>query len=82
MLCISTAQLLVGLCLLGLYEGYKAYYFNKWVHDVCGAARDVPNITTTRLSKAGYQAFDHSVMLQQDGVCKHKKPPGGVQANT
>jgi hypothetical protein len=28
-LCISAAQLVVGLCLLGLYEGYKAYYFNK-----------------------------------------------------
>eukprot|EP00882_Tetradesmus_deserticola_P005835 GHRQ01006142.1.p1 GENE.GHRQ01006142.1~~GHRQ01006142.1.p1 ORF type:complete len:212 (+),score=82.53 GHRQ01006142.1:173-808(+) len=30
-LCIAAAQLLVGLCLLGLYEGYKAYYFNKYI---------------------------------------------------
>ncbi|WIA38466.1 hypothetical protein OEZ86_001789 [Tetradesmus obliquus] len=30
-LCIGAAQLVVGLCLLGLYEGYKAYYFNKYI---------------------------------------------------
>jgi len=28
-LCIAALQLLVGLCLLGLYEGYKAYFFNR-----------------------------------------------------
>lgn len=30
-LCISAAQLLVGLVLLGLYEGYKTYYFNTFI---------------------------------------------------
>lgn len=30
-LCISAAQLLVGLCLLGIFEGYKAYYYNQFL---------------------------------------------------
>ncbi|GFR48238.1 hypothetical protein Agub_g10100 [Astrephomene gubernaculifera] len=28
-LCISACQLVVGLCLLGVYEGYKAYYYDN-----------------------------------------------------
>eukprot|EP00798_Chlamydomonas_sp_ICE-L_P030352 gene30352-35357_t len=28
---IAAAQLVVGLCLLGIYEGYKAYYFNSFI---------------------------------------------------
>ncbi|KAG2448420.1 hypothetical protein HYH02_006312 [Chlamydomonas schloesseri] len=32
-LCISACQLVVGLCLLGVYEGYKAYYFDKFLSD-------------------------------------------------
>jgi len=27
-LLIAAAQLIVGLCILGIYEGYKVYYFN------------------------------------------------------
>jgi hypothetical protein len=27
-LLIAAAQLIVGLCLLGIYEGYKVYFFN------------------------------------------------------
>lgn len=30
-LCISACQLIVGLCLLGIYEGYKAYYFDGFL---------------------------------------------------
>ncbi|KAF5837630.1 hypothetical protein DUNSADRAFT_4133 [Dunaliella salina] len=28
---ISAAQLLVGLCLLGIFEGYKRYYYNQYL---------------------------------------------------
>lgn len=30
-LCIAASQLLVGLVLLGLYEGYKSYYYSDFV---------------------------------------------------
>ena len=30
-LCIAVSQLVVGLTLLGIYEGYKAYYYNTYV---------------------------------------------------
>eukprot|EP00775_Hariotina_reticulata_P005444 gene5444-5678_t len=33
-LLIAGLQLLVGLCLLGLYEGYKAYYFNRYIAEL------------------------------------------------
>ncbi|KXZ55124.1 hypothetical protein GPECTOR_3g276 [Gonium pectorale] len=32
-ICISGCQLVVGLCLLGVYEGYKAYYFDKFLDE-------------------------------------------------
>jgi hypothetical protein len=38
-LCISAAQLVVGLCLLGIYEGYKAYYYDTFI-----AEEDVSNV--------------------------------------
>jgi hypothetical protein len=28
-LLIAAAQLVVGLCILGIYEGYKVYFFNS-----------------------------------------------------
>ncbi len=34
MLCIAAAQLLLGMCLLGIYEGYKAYYYSKFVSNL------------------------------------------------
>lgn len=40
-LAISAAQLVVGLCLLGIYEGYKAYYYNKFVNETSTTAQDV-----------------------------------------
>eukprot|EP00878_Enallax_costatus_P004499 GHUV01004739.1.p1 GENE.GHUV01004739.1~~GHUV01004739.1.p1 ORF type:complete len:208 (+),score=52.02 GHUV01004739.1:267-890(+) len=39
-LIIAAAQLLVGLCLLGLYEGYKVYFFNKYIAEMQAAQRD------------------------------------------
>jgi hypothetical protein len=33
-LCIAAAQLLLGMCLLGIYEGYKAYYYSKFVSNL------------------------------------------------
>ena len=30
-LCVAASQLLVGLCLLGIYEGYKGYYYNQFI---------------------------------------------------
>uniref|UniRef100_A0A061R0V3 Uncharacterized protein n=1 Tax=Tetraselmis sp. GSL018 TaxID=582737 RepID=A0A061R0V3_9CHLO len=32
-LCIATLQLIVGICLLGIYEGYKAHYFKTDPND-------------------------------------------------
>lgn len=31
MLLIAAAQLIVGLCLLGIFEGYKTYFFNTYL---------------------------------------------------
>eukprot|EP00798_Chlamydomonas_sp_ICE-L_P030152 gene30152-35132_t len=30
-LIIAASQLLVGLCLLGIFEGYKSYYYNSYL---------------------------------------------------
>lgn len=46
-LIISAAQLLVGLCLLGLYEGYKVYYFNKYIADLEAQQKESPGSVQT-----------------------------------
>jgi len=39
-LCIAALQLVVGLCLLGLYEGYKRYYYNVFVAQMSSVQRN------------------------------------------
>ncbi|GLC43437.1 hypothetical protein PLESTB_001557200 [Pleodorina starrii] len=52
-LCISAAQLIVGLCLLGVYEGYKAYYFEKFIGEEGGIPADNVSVATR---VAGYES--------------------------
>ena len=33
-LCIAAAQLLLGFALLGIYEGYKSYYYGKFISNL------------------------------------------------
>ncbi|GIL73561.1 hypothetical protein Vretimale_5175 [Volvox reticuliferus] len=51
-LCISVAQLVVGLCLLGVYEGYKAYYFDKFIAD----EKSDPDDASVATRVAGYES--------------------------
>mmetsp|Transcript_35943 Transcript_35943/g.80010 ORF Transcript_35943/g.80010 Transcript_35943/m.80010 type:complete len:189 (-) Transcript_35943:768-1334(-) len=51
-LSISAAQLLVGLCLLGIYEGYKAYYFNSFVDEDSESNRGA----SESISVSGYES--------------------------
>lgn len=46
-LCIAAAQLIVGLVLLGIYEGYKSYYFSTYLGDLAAAQRGVSMNETT-----------------------------------
>ena len=39
-LCIAALQLVVGLSLLGLYEGYKRYYYNVFVAQMSSLQRN------------------------------------------
>ena len=40
-LCISSLQLVVGLILLGIYEGYKTKYFNDLSSSIAGSTATV-----------------------------------------
>ncbi|EFJ44912.1 hypothetical protein VOLCADRAFT_94677 [Volvox carteri f. nagariensis] len=52
-LCISAAQLVVGLCLLGVYEGYKAYYFDKFIAE---EKKDLSDTASVATRVAGYES--------------------------
>ena len=38
-LLIAASQLIVGLCIMGIYEGYKVYFFNTYIASLAATQR-------------------------------------------
>ncbi|KAG2493037.1 hypothetical protein HYH03_008700 [Edaphochlamys debaryana] len=55
-LCISACQLVVGLCLLGVYEGYKAYYYDKFLNEEENESRGISSRVATYESPLDFRS--------------------------
>mmetsp|Transcript_4602 Transcript_4602/g.11428 ORF Transcript_4602/g.11428 Transcript_4602/m.11428 type:complete len:177 (+) Transcript_4602:198-728(+) len=60
-LCVATLQLIVGICLLGIYEGYKAHYYGTSPDDAAREQLFIKSVGQTPMDFLFYLSIVNNV---------------------